>query len=97
MVMYFVLNNLRPAFWTQGCEDEALHKRMNGHNLPTPTSCINLPPHIKTKLDQFFTKVSVSSQKERISSIAELIYEPWKGSLFTVKIAIISFIAKALV
>lgn len=75
MVMYFILNNLRPAFWTQGCEDEALQKRMNGHNLPTPTSCINLPPHIKTKLDQFFTKVSVSSQKERISSIAEFIYE----------------------
>ena len=75
MVMYFILNNLRPAFWTQGCEDEALQKRMNGHNLPTPTSCINLPPHIKTKLDQFFTNVSVSSQKERISSIAEFIYE----------------------
>ena len=75
MVMYFILNNQRPAFWKSGCEDEALHKRMNGHNLPTPTSCINLPPHIKTKLDQFFTKVSVSSQKERISSIAEFIYE----------------------
>ena len=75
MVMYFIINNLRPAFWTQGCEDEALQKRMNGHNLPTPTSCINLPPHIKTKLDQFFTKVSVSSHKERISSIAEFIYE----------------------
>ena len=75
MVMYFILNNLRPAFWTQGCEDEALQKRMNGHNLPTPAGCINLPSHIKTKLDQFFTKVSVSSQKERISSIAEFIYE----------------------
>ena len=75
MVMYFILNNLRPAFWTQGCEDEALHKRMNGHNLPTPVGCINLPSHIKKKLDQFFTKVSVSSQKERISSVAEFIYE----------------------
>ena len=75
MVMYFILNNLRPAFWTQGREDEALQKRMNGHNLPTPAGCINLPPHIKTKLDQFFTKVSVSLQKERISSIAEFIYE----------------------
>lgn len=82
MVMYFILNNLRPTFWTQGCEDEALQKRMNGHNLPTPTSCINLPPHIKTKLDQFFTKVSVSSQKERISSIAEFIYELEKLSFY---------------
>lgn len=75
MVMYFILNNLRPAFWTQGCEDEALQKRMNGENLPIPAGCINLPPHIKTKLDQFFTKVSVSLPKERISSIEEFIYE----------------------
>lgn len=75
MVMYFILNNLRPAFWTQGCEDEALQKRMNGENLPTPTGCINLPPHIKKKLDQFFWKVSASLPKERIGSIAEFIYE----------------------
>lgn len=75
MVMYFILNNLRPAFWTQGCEDEALQKRMNGHNLPIPAGCINLPPHIKTKLDKFFNKVSASLPKERISSVAEFIYE----------------------
>lgn len=75
MVMYFILNNLRPAFWTQGCEDEALQKRMNGHNLPTPAGCINLPPHIKTKLDKFFRATSASLPKERISSVAEFIYE----------------------
>ena len=75
MVMYFVLNNLRPAFWAQGCEDEALQKRMNGHNLPIPAECINLPPHIKMKLDKFFNKVSASLLKERISSIDEFIYE----------------------
>jgi len=75
MVMYFILNNLRPAFWTQGCEDEALQKRMKGHNLPTPAGCINLPSYIKTKLDKFFRIVSASLQKERISSIAEFIYE----------------------
>ena len=75
MVMYFILNNLRPAFWTQGCEDEALQKRMNGHNLPTPAGCINLPPHIKAKLDKFFRAASASLPKERISSVAEFIYE----------------------
>ena len=75
MVMYFVLNNLRPAFWVQGCEVEALQKRMNGHILPIPAECINLPPHIKTKLDKFFNKVSASLLKERISSIDEFIYE----------------------
>ena len=75
MVMYFILNNLRPAFWVQGCEDEALQKRMNGDSLPTPTGCINLPPHIKTKLDKFFNKVSASLPKERVSRVAEFIYE----------------------
>ena len=75
MVMYFILNNLRPAFWVQGCEDEALQKRMNGENLPIPAGCINLPPHIKTILDDFFRTVSASLPKERISSIAEFIYE----------------------
>ena len=75
MVMYFILNNLRPAFLVQGCEDEALQKRMNGDNLPTPTGCINLPPHIKTKLDKFFNKVSASLPKERVSRVAEFIYE----------------------
>ena len=75
MVMYFILNNLRPAFWVQGCEDEALQKRMCGHNFPTPTGCINLPSHIKTKLDKFFRAASASLPKERISSVAEFIYE----------------------
>lgn len=75
MVMYFILNNLRPAFWTQGCEDEALQKRMNGNNLPTPAGCINLPSHIKMKFDKFFNKVSASLPKERISNIEEFIYE----------------------
>ena len=75
MVMYFILNNLRPAFWSQGCEDKALQKRMNGDNLPIPAGCINIPPHIKTKLDEFFRKVSAVLPKERICSIAEFIYE----------------------
>ncbi len=75
MVMYFILNNLRPAFWAQGCEDEALQKRMNGHNLPTLAGCINLPPHIKTILDNFFRAASASLPKERISSVAEFIYD----------------------
>ena len=75
MVMYFILNNLRPAFWTQGCEDEALQKRIDGENIPIPAGCINLPLHIKTKLDKFFSTVSASLPKERISSVAEFIYE----------------------
>lgn len=75
MVMYFILNNLRPAFWAQGCEDKALLRRMNGENLPIPAGCVNFPPHIKPEIDRFFRKVSAPMQKERISSIAEYIYE----------------------
>ena len=75
MVMYFILNNLRPVFWVSGCEDEALQKRMNGNDLPIPAGCINLPSHITEKLIQFFTNTSASSAKERINSITEFIYE----------------------
>ncbi len=75
MVMYFILNNLRPAFWMSGCEDEALQKRMNGHELPMPAGCVNIPSHLKTKLDNFFKSVSASLPKERISSIEVFIYE----------------------
>ena len=82
MVMYFILNNLRPAFWVQGCEDEALQKRMNGHNLPTPAGCINLPPHFKTELDKFFKTVSASLPKKRTSRVAEFIYELEKLSFY---------------
>ena len=75
MVMYFILNNLRPAFWMKGCEDKALRKRMHGENLPIPAGCFYLPPYIKTKLDNFFRSTSASLPKERISSIEEFIYE----------------------
>lgn len=75
MVMYFILNNLRPAFWNSGCEDEALRTRMNGRELPTPIGCINIPSHLKTKLDNFFRSTSASLPKERISSIEKFIYE----------------------
>ena len=75
MVLYFILNNLRPAFWKPGCEDEALRTRMNGCELPTPIGCINIPSHLKTKLDNFFRSASASLPKERISSIEKFIYE----------------------
>lgn len=75
MVMYFILNNLRPAFWAQGREDEALQKRMNGNELPTPIGCIKLPYNITMELDNFFRVASASLPNERFSSVAELIGE----------------------
>ena len=74
MVMYFILNNLRPAFWTQGCEDEAFQRRLNGDNLPIPVGCINLPSYIMRELDNFFRRASASLPNERLSSIDEFIY-----------------------
>lgn len=82
MVMYFILNKLRPAFWVQGYEDKALQKRMNGDYLPTPAGCINLPPHIKKKLDRFFWAASASLPKERISSIDEFMCELYELERF---------------
>lgn len=75
MVMYFILNNLHPAFWVSGCEDEALRKRMSGRKLPMPLGCAILPSHIKEKLDKFFRYASASLPTERICNIKELIYE----------------------
>ena len=75
MVMYFILNNLRPAFWKPGYEDDALRTRIDGCELLTPIGCINIPSHLKTKLDNFFRSTSASLPKERISSIEEFIYE----------------------
>lgn len=75
MVMYFILNNLRPAFWRSGCEDESLHKRMDGHQLPIPVGCLNFPPHIKSEFINFFKRVSASFPEKRIGSIKEFIHE----------------------
>ena len=75
MVMYFILNNLCPAFWKPGCEDEALRTRMDGCELPTPIGCINIPFHLKTKLENFFRSTSASLTKERIGRIEKFIYE----------------------
>lgn len=82
MVMYFILNNLRPAFWVQGYEDKALQKRMNGHYLPRPAGCINLPPKIKMELDWFFWAASASLPKDRISSIDEFMCVLYKLERF---------------
>lgn len=75
MVMYFILNNLRPAFWVFGCEDEALRKRMNGYELPTPVGCVNLPSHIKAELDKIFRHTSAPLPKDRINNITDFINE----------------------
>lgn len=75
MIMYFILNNLRPAFWKSGHEDVAMQNRINGYELPTPTECINLPHHIKLELDKFFRNAFASLPEERIDSITKFIHE----------------------
>ena len=43
MILYFILNYYRPAFWTQGHEEKALNRRLRGEELPLPLACNNLP------------------------------------------------------
>jgi len=73
MVMYFILNDLRPAFWAPGCDNAAFQKRINGDELPVPASCINLPSIIKEMIGEVFRYASASVPRERISTIAEFI------------------------
>lgn len=75
MVMYFILNNLRPAFWGAGCEDESLYKRMDGYQLPVPVGCLNFPLHIKSEFINFFKRVSAPFPEKRTGSIKEFINE----------------------
>ncbi len=75
MVMYFILNNLRPAFWQFGREDYALQRRIDGENLPLPIGCSNLPPQINEMLSKFFKKAVNVSTKDRICNLNELEFE----------------------
>lgn len=74
MVMYFILNNMRPAFWALGSEDEALLKRMHGDSLPIPVGCTHLPHNIQTKITDFFNNVVSVYRERRISHIDEFLY-----------------------
>lgn len=67
MVMYFVLNNLRPAYWIQGGGDEALRKRMNGEELPLPVTCRYLPEEIQKCISTFFRYATAFIPGDRIS------------------------------
>ncbi len=54
MILYFVLNNLRPAFFrSEGTEDDALRIRMSGEKLPVPAACEHLPERAVVNLMRF--------------------------------------------
>ena len=75
MIMYFILNNLRPAFWASDCNEHiAWLKRMSYSDLPMPSICYNLPSHVTENLVQFFRNTTSAPLKRRIFSIEELIY-----------------------
>lgn len=73
MVMYFILNNLRPAYWKQGCEDEALRRRMNGDELPLPITCHSFPKATQRRISAFFRYTTSFIPKDRISQMNEYI------------------------
>lgn len=73
MVMYFILNKLRPAYWIQGCADEALRKRMNGEELPLPVTCRSIPGATQKRISTFFKYAIAFIPGNRISRMNEYI------------------------
>lgn len=74
MVMYFILNNMRPAFWGNGY-DEALYKRLFGWELLLPLRCSDLPVIIKARIQDFFKRTLASSEDYRLNNITEFLEE----------------------
>ena len=77
MIMYFILNDLYPAFWKETMNSEylALERRIKGVNLPLPIGCCNLPFIIKSNIKKIFSRASAVLPQERISGMKELIDE----------------------
>ncbi|MDR0894193.1 MAG: TIR domain-containing protein [Prevotellaceae bacterium] len=82
MVVYFILNNLRPAFWKPGYDDCALQKRMDGNELYTPIACGTLPQSVSDEVRIFFKET--------------LVFDPWYrlGNLFGFMLRLQQFIEK---
>ncbi len=72
MVLYFVLNDLKPAFCTYGRwgEHDALEKRINGKELPFPSSV-----SYSYELAEFLRKGAAFSPKRRFYDMRIFIYE----------------------
>lgn len=73
MVIYFILNNLRPAFWQYGLDDSALRRRWDGERLPLPASCKNLVSDMEDKITDFFRKNASVYPYERSSDMDDFI------------------------
>ena len=56
MVLYFILNDLHPAFWQTCNENEAIKQRLAGRALPIPKLLLNLPRQIAFPLLDFISK-----------------------------------------
>lgn len=75
MVIYFVLNDLRPAFWGQECKEVAITKRISGKSLPLPKNCLCLPYSIVNAINIFFCKVAAVDPIDRVNDITDFIHE----------------------
>ena len=56
MVMYFILNDLHPAFWHIGNDEMAVKQRMAEKPLPIPKLLLNKPRNITSPLLEFIAK-----------------------------------------
>lgn len=56
MVMYFILNGLRPAFWKPEGAEEAMRRRMRADALDLPLACRKMPIAVQKSVSAFFSQ-----------------------------------------
>lgn len=69
MVMYFILNRLRPAFWQEGREKRALYQRMRGEELPMPAIIGSWDPDITEEIRLFFRNTLAFYPEYRLQTL----------------------------
>lgn len=75
VVLYFILNGLRPPFFNGNNEEEALQRKMNGESLPEPTFLHSFPKDLaKVMMLELFEKGCAFYPSNRIQTCKELLH-----------------------
>lgn len=72
MVMYFILNGLRPAFWKPGSAKEAMRRRMKADALDLPLVCRKMPIAVQESVSAFFCQSLAFVPSRRMTDINSL-------------------------
>lgn len=75
IVLYFVLNGLRPPFFNGNNEGEALHRKMNGEPLPKPALLHSFPKDLaEVMMTELFERGCAFNPSKRIQTCHELLH-----------------------